>query len=155
MFNGDHPCYKPTPCRSQVRCCDQCRYGKGPVNCHKFNENPTGDITGMIKLRLFPWTRFQTAYQCTLTELMESENLMMGGIVGPIFLRMIRKNVMGMFVTHAEHVLDIVLDDNNVIIDICNGCDHFRINKKCIPTLKRFVGFQLIFPEKPEEIHIK
>ena len=24
------PCYKPTPCRSQIKCCAQCRYGKKP-----------------------------------------------------------------------------------------------------------------------------
>lgn len=144
------PCYKPTPCRSQIKCCTQCRYGKKPdPTKHVFHE--PAEPRGCLYLKVFPWTRFQTAYTCRLTDYIREKNLMRGGMEGPVFLRQIEPNLMMMYLTHEYPIVKLTLDEDNVITDMELAEWGSRLNDRAIPELKDFLNFQLIFPHEGEK----
>ena len=144
------PCYKPTPCRSQIKCCTQCRYRKKPdPTKHVFHE--AAEPRGCLYLKVFPWTRFQTAYTCRMTDYIREKNLMHGGMEGPVFMRQETKDRFTMYLTKEYPVVDITINEKNVITDIELGEKGNRLNDRAIRELKDFLYFQLIFPHEGEK----
>ena len=146
------PCYKPTPCRSQIKCCDQCRYRRPPKPTkHVFNDSNEEEIRGTLYLKVFPWTRFQTAYTCRMTDYIREKNLMHGGMEGPVFMRQETKDRFTMYLTKEYPIVDITINEKNVITDIELGEKGNRLNDRAIRELKDFLYFQLIFPHEGEK----
>lgn len=103
-------------------------------------------LRGIIPLRNFVFTNFQTSYQCVLTDIFVEKSLLQVWAY-PVFMRHDFMNTFMIYLSFQYPLVKITVDDNLVItaIDAVKKNEQ-KLTPTAITALREYIGFQLVLP---------